>query len=66
MATKELKTVKGTLLGIDGNAFAIMGHFSKVARREGWSKDEIKEVLDDAMSGDYNHLVYTINQRFTD
>jgi hypothetical protein len=54
------KKVKGTLDGIDGNAFAIMGHFQKLARRQGWSSDEIKDVLDEARKGNYWHLIATI------
>ena len=48
------------LVGIDGNAFSIMGAFSSNARRQGWTSQEIKSVLDEAMSGDYNHLLATI------
>ncbi len=48
------------LVGIDGNAFSIMGAFSSNARRQGWTSEEIKSVLDEAMSGDYNHLLATI------
>lgn len=48
------------MVGLDGNAFAIMGAFQRQARREGWTKEEINEVLDKARSGDYNNLVKTI------
>ena len=48
------------MVGLDGNAFAIMGAFQAQARREGWTKEEINEVLDEARSGDYSHLVATI------
>jgi len=54
------KKIDLELEGIDGNAFAIMGAFSKQARREGWSKEEIDEVLDEARTGDYDHLLQTI------
>lgn len=52
--------VKLELVGLDGNAFAIMGAFSQAARRQGWSKQEIDVVLDEAKSGDYDHLLVTI------
>lgn len=52
--------VKLNLVGIDGNAFVIMGAFQTAANKAGWSKEEIKQVLDDAMSGDYDHLLCTI------
>jgi hypothetical protein len=54
------KKVSMQLVGIDGNAFSIMGAFSSNARRQGWTSEEIKSVLDEAMSGDYNHLLATI------
>lgn len=58
--TKIDKKVSLTLVGLDGNAFALMGAFSRQAKKEGWSKDEIDAVLDDAKSGNYSHLVSTL------
>jgi hypothetical protein len=54
------KKVDMELVGMDGNAFAIMGNFQRAARRAGWNKDEIDAVLKEAQSGDYNHLLATI------
>ena len=54
------KKVKLQLVGLDGNAYSVMGAFQRAARREGWSQEEIKVVLNEAMSGDYNHLLATI------
>jgi len=48
------------LVGIDGNAYSIMGAWKQAARRQGWTEAECKVVLDEAMSGDYNHLLATI------
>ena len=48
------------MVGLDGNAFAIMGAFQRQARKEGWTQEEINEVLDEARSGDYSHLISTI------
>ncbi len=45
------------LVGLDGNAFALMGAFQKNARRQGWTQDEIDKVLGECTSGDYNHLL---------
>ena len=45
------------LVGLDGNAFALMGEFQKNARRQGWEREEIEKVLDECTSGDYNHLL---------
>lgn len=54
------KKIDLELVGINGNAFAIMGAFQAQARKEKWSEDEIKKVLDEAKSGDYDHLLQTI------
>ena len=54
------KKVPTTLVGVNGNAYAIMGHFQKEARRNKWTQEEINLVLDEAKSGDYNHLLATI------
>ena len=55
------KKVIGSLVGVDGNAFMLMGHFSKLAKRQGISPEQIKEVLDQAKSGDYDHLIQTLD-----
>lgn len=55
-----MKTINLELEGLDGNAFSLMGAFSKQARKEGWTPEEIKTVLDEAQSGDYNNLVSTL------
>jgi len=49
--------VSMNLVGLDGNAFALMGAFPKNARRQGWTQEEIEKVLDECTSGDYNHLL---------
>ena len=37
----KTKKVKLELVGLDGNAFFLMGAFSRAARRQGWSQPEI-------------------------
>lgn len=54
------KTVNLELVGVNGNAFMIMGLFQRQAKREGWSQQEIDLVLKEAKSSDYNHLLATI------
>ncbi len=54
------KTVNLDLVGVNGNAFMIMGVFQRQAKKEGWSEEEIDSVLKEAKSGDYNHLLATI------
>lgn len=54
------KKVIMQLVGLDSNAYSIMGAFRRNARKQGWTSDEISAVLNEAMSGDYNHLLSTI------
>ena len=54
------KTVNLNLVGVNGNAFMIMGVFKRQAKKEGWTPEEIKQVIDEAKSGDYVHLLATI------
>jgi hypothetical protein len=56
----EKPPIRCTLAGINGNAFSLMGHWQLCARKAGWKPDEIKKVLDEAMSGDYSHLLQTL------
>jgi len=56
----EKKKVRLTLEGLDGNAYALMGAFQKAASRQGWSAEEIKQVLDECKSSDYSHLIRTL------
>ena len=54
------KKVQLELVGLDGNAFSLMGAFSHQARREKWTKEEIDKVIEEATKGDYNHLIATL------
>lgn len=54
------KKVKMQLVGIDGNAFAILGAFNRAALKQKWTHEEIQTVIDEATSSDYNHLLATI------
>lgn len=58
----ELPKVKCRLVGEDGNAYSILGRFNNAARKAGWPKEEITKVMNEAMSGDYNHLLATIDK----
>lgn len=53
--------VKGSLNGINGNAFALMSHFKQQADRQGADASKVDEVISRAMKGDYAHLVSTLN-----
>ena len=48
------------LVGLDGNAFNLLGQFQRAAREQGWPAAEIKAVIDEATSADYDHLLQTL------
>lgn len=54
------KTINLNLVGVNGNAFMIMGVFRKQAKKEGWTPEEIDKVMVEAKSSDYNYLLATI------
>jgi hypothetical protein len=54
------KPVKMNLEGINGNAFHLLGAFAENARRQGWDERAIEAVREEAMSGDYDHLLRTL------
>lgn len=45
-----------TLVGVDGNAFAIMGYTAKALKRAGLA-DMVDKMREEAMAGDYNNLI---------
>jgi hypothetical protein len=48
------------LTSVDGNAYNLMGSWVAAARKARWPKAEIDRIRDEAMSGDYNHLIVTL------
>lgn len=60
------KKVVMELVGLDGNAFSLMGEFSKRAKRQGWKDEEVNYVLEKCMSGDYNNLLRTLMEYTTE
>ena len=58
MAKYENITVN--LIGRDGNAMGILATVKKALARGGVSNEEQEAFMDDAMSGDYNHLLAVV------
>lgn len=48
------------LVGMDGNAFSILSRTKTAMKKAGWDKKEIEDFLEEAMSGDYDHLLQTV------
>lgn len=46
-----------SLVGVDGNAYAIMGHVVRIMKECGKTTDEVSEYIKQAKSSDYHHLV---------
>jgi len=57
---KTKNTVTLDISEIDGNAFYLMRAFCHQARAEGWPQEKIDEVINDASSDDYNHLIQVL------
>ena len=51
--------MKYNLVGVDGNAFAVMGYVVQCMKKEKMTAEEIKAYRDKAMSDDYNNLLAT-------
>lgn len=52
---KNMKT-KYDLVGVDGNAFAVMGYTARALSREGL-RDLVPQMRKEAVAGDYDDLV---------
>ena len=51
--------MKYTLVGVDGNAYVVMGYVKDAMREVGMNQGEREAYVADATSGDYNHLLRT-------
>ncbi len=48
---------KFTLVGVDSNAFSVVGYTS-MAMKRAKLEDQIEQMRNEAMSGDYSNLLY--------
>lgn len=60
MAQVVDKKVEMRLVGLNGNAYALIGNFMMNAKRQGWTQEEIELVEAEATAGDYDHLLQTL------
>jgi hypothetical protein len=51
--------VEVKLIGTDGNAFALLGKVRRGLVSAGATGEDIQLFLEEAMNGDYNHLLST-------
>ena len=59
--TKNTGPVVIDLTGRDGNAFTLMGYANRFAKQLGLNG---KEITNEMMQGDYEHLVQTFDKYF--
>jgi len=52
------------LTGPDGNAFALMGMAQNFGRQLGWDKAKTQDLINEMMSGDYEHLLEVFDREF--
>jgi len=55
----ELGKAELQLVGLDGNAWSIIGATKQAMRTWGYSSQAQHEMTEDATSGDYNHVIQT-------
>jgi len=49
---------------VSGNVFALLGRARKVARRAGWSEEDIEKMTDECREKDYDHAIQTLMKHF--
>ena len=62
--TPKYPDITVTLTGQDGNAFAVLGRCREAAAEASLSSNEITAFMDEAMAGDYDHLLQTAMRWF--
>lgn len=59
MAATKYPNVQVQLSGQDGNAFMLIGRVQKALRNAGATPTELDEFINEATSGDYDHVIQT-------
>lgn len=57
--TPKYSNVRVRLTGQDGNAYAIVGAVRNALRKANVEVSELNAFMNEAMEGDYNHLLQT-------
>ena len=66
MKKQENKRPEIDLTGPEGNAFVLMGYAKRFGKDLGMSDSEIKDLIDNMKSSDYEHLVQVFDDTFGD
>jgi hypothetical protein len=52
--------IRVTLVGEDGNAFAILGRVRIALKKAGIAQEQIDRFMSEATNGDYDHLLQVV------
>ncbi len=52
------------ITGPQGNTWSLMGNAERWAKQLQWSRQEIDAMLEDMQSGDYEHVLDVIEEKF--
>ena len=64
VVAKPEKLARVKLVGQDGNAFNLLGLCKRAGQKAGYSKEQLDAFMNEAMSGDYDHLLRTCMKWF--
>ena len=62
--TRPTSKPKVDLLGVNGNAFNVVGLCRKAARKAGWADEQWDVVREEMFDGDYDHLLMVVVKYF--
>lgn len=65
MNTPKFPHVRVQLVGMDGNAFSILGRVTAAMRKAGVKNDDVSAYTQEATSGDYDNLLRVTMQTVT-
>ena len=51
------RTAPYTLVGQNSNAYNLLGGWADAATKNGWNKEDVDKVIEQATSGDYENLL---------
>lgn len=58
----SITSIPVKLIGTDGNAFALLGRVHRALRKAGYDEKFIQKFTAEATSGNYDHLLATIDK----
>lgn len=64
MSNTKYPEITVKIVGVNGNAFCILGICTREMKRHNLPKSEIDNFMSEATSGDYNHLLCTVTNWF--